>query len=320
MPKSMTGFGRGECIRYDRRFKVEIKAVNHRYNDITIKLPRFLNSFEDRIKKRLSRDITRGKVDVWVNFDSYTKKDVTVNINEAFADAYMDAMKILVARYFVHDHTHSQSDLYPVMTQAGQVPVQPGLELLARNPDIITFDKFDNAVSATDTQAEMWETLEEALENALAQFNAMRKAEGEALACDITEKSQRIKDLLVQLTARAPEAVEEHATKVRERVTEMLANLGHQLDEGRFLTEIALLADRSTVDEELTRLDSHMSQLATMLNESGAIGRKLDFLVQEMNREANTIGSKSTDIELSRLVVELKSEVEKIREQVQNIE
>ena len=304
MPKSMTGFGRGECIRYDRRFKVEIKAVNHRYNDITIKLPRFLNSFEDRLRKRLSRDIARGKVDVWVNFESFTHKDVTVNINEAFADAYMGAMNNLMSRYNWGD----------------RVPAEYGLEILARNTDIITFDKFETAVSASDTQAEMWETLEAALEKALSQFNGMREAEGTALARDIGEKQQRIQSLLTQLTARAPIAVEEHATKLRERVTEMLANLGHQLDESRFLTEIALMADRSTVDEELTRLDSHLAQLATMLNESGAVGRKLDFLVQELNREANTIGSKSTDVEIARLVVELKSEVEKIREQIQNIE
>jgi len=304
MAKSMTGFGRGEVIRYDRRFKIEIKAVNHRYSDITIKLPRFLNPFEDRIKKRLSQDITRGKVDVWINFESFTKKDVVVNINEAFADAYVDALKTLSKRYF------AEAELLQM----------PGLELLARNPDIVTFDKFDGAVSDTDTQSEMWETLEAALEMALAQFNLMRKAEGDALVADILDKQKRIHDLHILILARAPIAVEEHAVKIRERVTELLANLGHQLDEGRFLTEVALLADRSTIDEELTRLDSHLSQLATMLNEPTAIGRKLDFLVQEMNREANTIGSKSSDVELSRLVVELKSEVEKIREQVQNLE
>ena len=304
MSRSMTGFGRGECIRYDRRFKVEIKAVNHRYNDITIKLPRFLNAFEDKMRKVISRDISRGKVDVWVNFESFAHKDVVVNVNEAFADAYMDALKTLIARYnWGHD-----------------VPAEYGLELLAKNPDILTFDKYDTAITATDTQAEIWETLETALLNALQQFNAMREAEGTALANDIGEKKQHISNLLTQLTARAPVAVEEHATKLHDRITEMLANLGHQLDEARFATEIALLADRSTVDEELIRMDSHLSQLATMLVEKGAIGRKLDFLVQEMNREVNTIGSKSSDAELTRLVVELKSEIEKIREQIQNIE
>jgi len=304
MPKSMTGFGRGECIRYDRRFKVEIKAVNHRYSDITIKLPRFLNPFEDRLRKRLSRDIARGKVDVWVNFESYTQKDVAVNINKAFADAYVGAMNELMYRY----------------EWGKAVPAEYGLELLARNPDVITFDKFEAASNSEDTQAEFWETLNEAMELALAQFNGMRVAEGEALARDISEKAQRIKSILSQLTARVPIVMEEHITKLRERITDMLERMGHQMDESRFITEVAILADRGTVDEELTRLDSHLSQLATMLTETGAIGRKLDFLVQELNREANTIGSKSTDVELARLVVELKSEVEKIREQVQNIE
>ena len=304
MPKSMTGFGRGECIRYDRRFKVEIKAVNHRYNDITVKLPRFLNPFEDRVRKRLSRDIARGKIDVWISFESYTKKDVAVTINEAFADAYMDAMTTLIKRYNLSD----------------TVPPTSGLELLTRNPDIISFDKFETAISSDTAQAEMLETLDEALELALAQFNGMRTAEGNALAQDISDKQRRIMSLTARLKTRAPLVVIEQSVKLRSRVTEILANTGHQVDEGRFLTEIALLADRSTVDEELTRLDSHLSQLATMLEEEGAIGRKLDFLVQELNREANTIGSKSADVELSRLVVELKSEVEKIREQVQNIE
>jgi len=300
----MTGFGRGECIRYDRRFKVEIKAVNHRYSDITIKLPRFLNPFEDRLRKRLSRDIARGKVDVWVNFESFTQKDVAVNINKPFADAYVNAMNELMSRY----------------NWGENIPAEYGIGLLTRNPDVITFDKFEAASNSEDTQAEFWETLNEAMERALTQFNGMRIAEGEALARDISEKAERIKTILSQLTARVPVVMEEHIVKLRERITDMLERMGHHMDEARFITEVAVLADRGTVDEELTRLDSHLSQLATMLTESGAIGRKLDFLVQELNREANTIGSKSTDVELARLVVELKSEVEKIREQVQNIE
>lgn len=304
MPKSMTGFGRGECSRYDRRFRVEIKAVNHRYSDITIKLPRLLNPFEDRIKKRLSKDVSRGKVDIWVNFDSYTAKDISVKINDAFAEAYMEALKTLMVR-------HS--------TWGDVVPMEIGLQLLARNPDIITFDKYDSGGS-DDTLAEMWETLEEALEIALSQFNAMREAEGTALAQDINDKKTRINEIRMGLAERAPTAVAEHTEKLKDRINEILEKSGHNLDEGRFLTEVAIMADRSTVDEEIIRLDSHLSQLATMLKENNAIGRKLDFLIQEMNREANTIGSKSQDPELSRLVVELKSEIEKIREQVQNIE
>jgi len=304
MPKSMTGFGRGDCVRYDRRFKVEIKAVNHRYSDISIKLPRFLNAFEDKIKKRILQDISRGKVDIWVNFESFTHKDITVKINEAFADAYMEALKNLAIRY----------------EWGNQVPLDTGLQLLARNTDIITFDKYEAATGEKSTQAEFWETLSEALEIAMTQFNEMRKAEGVALALDIGEKQARIAEIRTQLAVRAPIVVEEHANKLKSRLTEILEKVGHQPDEGRFLTEVAILADRSTIDEELTRLDSHLSQLATMLGEKNAIGRKLDFLIQEMNREANTIGSKSADPELSKLVVELKSEIEKIREQVQNIE
>ena len=304
MPQSMTGFGRGEATRENRRLKVEIKAVNHRYSDIIIKLPRFLNPFEDRLRKRLSQDITRGKVDVWVNIESFAQDDITVKINEPFADAYMTALKTLSTRYRWGD----------------TVPAALGLELLAKNPDVISFDKYEAAMQEDDTQTQIWETLMEALENALAGFNAMRKAEGAALTNDICEKVQRIKSLITSITARLPIALEEQAAKTRERIAEMLENLGHKLDEGRFLTEIAILADRSAIDEELARLDSHLSQLATILQEPAAVGRKLDFLVQELNREANTIGSKSQDAELAKLVVELKSEIEKIREQVQNIE
>jgi len=308
MPKSMTGFGRGECLRYDRLFKVEIKSVNHRYNDITIKLPRFLNTFEDKIRKRLSKDITRGKVDCWINFESFATKDITVNINEAYADAYMEALRTLSARYKYGDN----------------IPLKPGLELMAKNPDVFTYNKIDAVLNDGDIQAEIWETLSEAVEAALSQYNTMRETEGAALCADIHSKRQRIQALLSQLAVRVPAALAEQAAKLRERINDMLENIikpaGHQIDEARFVTEVAILADRSTVDEEITRLNSHLIQLDTILKEKVSIGRKLDFLVQELNREVNTIGSKSTDVELARLVVELKSEVEKIREQVQNLE
>ena len=312
MPKSMTGFGRGVCIRYDRRFQVEIKSVNHRYRDFTIKLPRFLNSFEDLIRKRLAKDISRGKVDVWINFESYTQRDLIVRVNEVFADAYMTALKELSARYNWGD----------------TIPAETGLNLLARNTDVMSFDKFDTALNDAAIQEEIWETLSEALEQALAQFSSMREAEGAALFTDISEKKDRILRLCAEIAERVPAAVEEHAVKLRARITELMDNLSQSrgdaapviIEDGRFLTEVALLADRSCIDEELTRLGSHLSQMGTMLSEECAIGRKLDFLVQELNREANTIGSKSTDAELVKLVVELKSEIEKIREQVQNLE
>ncbi len=298
MPLSMTGFGRGESIMYDRRFKVEIKSVNHRYGDITIKLPRFLNSYEDKIRKRLAKDITRGKADVWVHFESFSENDVSVQINTSFADAYVRALKQLNERYAL-----------------------PGdginLSVLAGNPEVLSIDK--DISGSPERQTEIIETLMAALENALAQFNAMRAAEGKALVSDITDKQERIRQILNQVKERAPIVAEEYAAKLTERVNDALNKVGVTADESRLLTEIAVFTDRSCIDEEITRLESHLTQLSSMLKEKNAIGRKLDFLVQELNREANTIGSKSNDAQLSHLVVDLKSEVEKIREQVQNL-
>jgi uncharacterized protein (TIGR00255 family) len=297
MPVSMTGFGRGECLKYDRRFKVEIKSVNHRYGDITIKLPRFLNSYEDKVKKRLARDIVRGKVDVWIHFESFSENDVSVQVNTSFADAYVRALNELCTRYGLPE---------------GGVT----LPVLAQNTEVLSIDK-DMSPS---NEAEIYETLLTAVENALTQFNAMRQAEGKALVADILDKRERIGQLLTGIKERAPFVAVEYAAKFTERINETLKGSGITADEGRLLTEIALFTDRSCIDEEITRLESHLKQLAAMLNEKGAVGRKLDFLVQELNREANTIGSKANDAQLARLVVDLKSEVEKIREQVQNIE
>jgi uncharacterized protein (TIGR00255 family) len=294
----MTGFGRGENMAHERRFKVEIKSVNHRYGDITIKLPRFLNTFEDRVRKRLSKDIVRGKTDVWVSFESFARKDIAVRVNTAFTDAYVDTLLEMAERY--------------------NLPDGPNLTILAAHPEVISIEKSD--LNDTGLQNELWETLEAALEQALASFNAMRETEGRALAQDIGVKKAHIEGLLTDIKHRAPTVAEEYAARLRERVTETLERFELNLDEGRLLTEIALFADRSSIDEEITRLESHLQQLGLILAEKGAIGRKLDFLVQELNREANTIGAKSNDTALARLVVDLKSEVEKIREQVQNIE
>jgi uncharacterized protein (TIGR00255 family) len=297
MPLSMTGFGRGESLKFDRRFKAEIKSVNHRYGDITIKLPRFLNSYEDKVRKRLARDIVRGKVDVWIHFESFSENDVSVQINTSFADAYVRALNELSTRYSLPDGGLT-------------------LPVLAQNTEVLSIDK-DMSPS---NEAEILETLLTAVENALTQFNNMREAEGKALVADILDKRERIGQLLTGIKERAPFVAAEYSSKFTERINETLKNNGITADEGRLLTEIALFTDRSCIDEEITRLESHLQQLAAMLNEKGAIGRKLDFLVQELNREANTIGSKANDAQLARLVVDLKSEVEKIREQVQNIE
>jgi len=301
--KSMTGYGSGECLQYDRKFKVEIKSVNHRFSDVTIKMPRFLNPFEDQIRKRLAQDIQRGKVDVWVGFESFTKDDVSVSVNTALADAYMDALTRLAKQYF-----------------DGTISGTVGLELLAKNPDIITVDRFENTLSTEQTQHELFETLSGALTAALNQFNHMRKAEGDALCHDVLNNHEKLVLLVAEIKKRIPDAEAENANRLYERVRELCTKTNQQPDDGRMMTEIALLADKSCIEEEVTRLESHLSQLKAMLSEPDPVGRKLDFLVQELNREANTIGSKSSDIELNKLAVELKSIIEKIREQVQNIE
>ena len=303
MPKSMTGFGSGECIRYDRRIKVELKAVNHRFNDVTVKLPRFLNHLEDKIRRRLAEDITRGKIDVWVNFDSFAKKDAMVNVDKALADAYIEVLAELSTRY-----------------NLGPLQQNPTLELLAKNPDIVMPDKFGQSLTSESDQAEIWETLNEALETALCQFNKMRTVEGAAMVADIEASRIAAQKIIEEITARAPQALNEQSARFRERLEDLIAKMAQRPDESRLITELAILADKGCISEEIARLQSHLSQLNTMLQENDAIGRKLEFWVQELNREANTIGSKSGDVGITTLVVELKSLIEKMREQAQNIE
>ena len=297
--KSMTGFGRGECIRHDRKFKVEIKSVNHRFSDYTIKVPRFLNPFEEKIRRRLSQDIVRGKVDCWVNFESFTTEDVTIQVNSVYADAYMNALQKLSSRY--------------------KMEVAPSLELLAKMPDVIVADRYENALAADETKIKIWEGLSEAIEIAISQYNKMRETEGVALAADIKENFANACEMVKKIRERVPDAAKDYAKKLKIRVGELLENPA-SVDDSRLVTEIALLADKHDINEEMTRLESHFEQFEEMLRENGAIGRKMDFLMQELNRETNTIGSKVSDANITKLVIELKSSIEKIREQVQNIE
>ena len=303
MPKSMTGYGRGECVRYDRRIKIEIKAVNHRYSDVTIKLPRFLNPMEDKVRRLIADAVVRGKVDVWVSFESFAQKDVVVNVNKNLADAYIEALAGLSARY-----------------DFGYLTPSPSLELLARNPDIITLDKFDSSLSSESEQQEVWETLSEALEEALGGFNQMREAEGIAMVADIESKRAQACEIVERIDYLAPIALAAQGERLRKRINDLAKKMDKQPDETRLVTELAIMADKGCVSEEVARLRSHFEQLANMLEDTEAIGRKLDFLIQELNREANTIGSKTGDVEVTSLVVELKSLIEKMREQAQNME
>ena len=295
MIQSMTGYGKGECVLYNRKFSVEIKSVNHRYNDITIKLPRVMNAFEDKMRAILTAGVSRGKTDVYVNYETFSQEDIKVTLNEALADAYMERLTALDTRYALNE--------------------TPSLSLLARFPDVLSVEK--NA-DTDETAAEMWEALENALRMAVERFVAMREREGAALKADILKKCEQIKGIVANIKERSPLIAQEYREKLIARVQEALGE--SDIDESRLILEVTIFADRSCVDEELTRLDSHLAQMGSILNESEPIGRKLDFLVQEMNREINTIGSKSNDLEITRLVVDAKSEIEKIREQVQNIE
>ena len=292
--KSMTGYGRGECTMYERKFTVEIKAVNHRYNDITVKLPRAIMGFEDEIKKAISKKVFRVKLDVFVNFESFSQEDINISVNEPLAKSYTETLRKL------------KSDLH----LDGDVTI----EIVSKFPDVITVDK---SISNENTENEIRECLMKAVEDATDAFVAMREVEGETLKKNIIKKVAFVNDALQKIEERAPWVSKDY----RARLEAKLADLDEiQVDESRLLTEVLLFADKACIDEEITRLHSHISQMYSIVEENVPVGRKLDFLVQEMNRETNTIGSKSNDIEITNHVVDIKSEIEKIREQIQNIE
>lgn len=292
MIRSMTGYGRGEAVLHDRTITVELRAVNNRYLDCTVKIPRLYVFAEEAIKSCVQKQVGRGKVDVFVSIDATAADKIDVSLNKPVADGYYQALKQMQAAYGLTDDI--------------------SVSLLSRFPDVFLVEKEqgDADVIAGD--------IVQVLTQALADFNAMREREGEKLAQDIQGRAQTIASLVSQVEERSPQTVAEYREKLRQRMQEVLENT--QLDENRILTEAALFADKVAVDEETVRLRSHLDQLGQMLEQGGAIGRKLDFLIQEFNREANTIGSKCSDVALARVVVELKGEIEKIREQVQNIE
>lgn len=292
MIRSMTGYGRGEAVLHDRTITVELRAVNNRYLDCTVKIPRLYVFAEEAIKSCVQKQVGRGKVDVFVSIDATAADKIDVSLNKPVADGYYQALKQMQVAYGLSDDI--------------------SVSLLSRFPDVFLVEKEqgDADVIAGD--------IVQVLTQALADFNAMREREGEKLAQDIQGRAQTIASLVSQVEERSPQTVAEYREKLRQRMQEVLENT--QLDENRILTEAALFADKVAVDEETVRLRSHLDQLGQMLEQGGAIGRKLDFLIQEFNREANTIGSKCSDVALARVVVELKGEIEKIREQVQNIE
>ena len=292
MVKSMTGYGRGEATLNGRSIVVEVRSVNNRYLDCSVKLPRLYIFAEESIKNRVQNSISRGKVDVFVTLDNVQGEQVVVSVNPSVADSYHKALTELGARYSLRDDI--------------------SISLLSRFPDVLLVEKSQEDVESVA------QDICTVLDMALADFTSMRQREGEKLAQDIRNRASNITQLLAKVEERSPQTVSEYRTKLENRMQEVLSNT--QLDPARILTEAAIFADKVAVDEETVRLHSHLEQLEEMLNSGVPIGRKLDFLIQEFNREANTIGSKCSDLEISRHVVDIKAEIEKIREQVQNIE
>ena len=299
MIKSMTGYGRAREVRNLRDITVEVRAVNNRYLDCTVKMPRMYLFAEDAMKKRVQAAVPRGKVDVFVTVDATAADAATVTINKSLAEGYLKALQ----------------DLDEISwTIAGGKPAAPGQLALtaARFPDVLTVTKAEEDLDAA--AADLCAVLDSALEA----FDAMRAREGARLAEDIAGRLDTIERLTTEVEKRSPETVAEYREKFLRRIREALQ--GAAVDEQRVLTEAAIYADKVAVDEETVRLRSHLAQLRSMLSSDEPQGRKMDFLIQEVNREANTIGSKCADVSITRVVVEMKAEVEKIREQVQNIE
>lgn len=292
MVKSMTGYGRAVQTLNGREFTVEVRSVNNRYLDCTVKLPRSLSFTEDSVKQAVKAVISRGKVDVSIGMRSEVGADTKISLNIPMVEGYIAAMEKMTANYGVHNDI--------------------SVSTLAKLPDVFTVERAP--IDEEQLQADLTAVAEEALKN----FDAMRTLEGEALKADLLSRGQTIQGLVSQVEEGSAQTVVDYRTRLENKLKEVLENTA--IDESRILTEAAIFADKIAVDEETVRLRSHLKQMGSMLDSGGPIGRKLDFLLQEMNREANTIGSKCSDLSLSRIVVDIKAELEKIREQTQNIE
>lgn len=295
MVKSMTGYGRGEQSFDGFQVTVELRAVNNRYLDCSVKMPRAYIFAEDAIKTRVQGSVSRGKVDVFVTIANTGGDALSVTVNEELAEGYLNALQ----------------RLYVLGADRGVQREYRAIEL-ARFPEVLMVEK------QAENLDQVKDRLLTVLDEAILDFNSMRAREGERLCADILGRADTIEKLLEEVEARSPQTVAEYRARLEARMQEVLQNV--QIDEERLLTEAAIFADKVAVDEETVRLHSHLDQLRGLLSAGGAVGRKLDFLIQEFNREANTIGSKCSDLEITRHVVDIKAEIEKIREQVQNLE
>lgn len=292
MIKSMTGFGRCEINENNRKITVEMKSVNHRYLDVTIKMPKKLNFFESSIRAELKNYISRGKVDVFITYEDFSENTSGVRYNRELAEEYLGYLRRMAEDFGLDNDIH--------------------VSTLARFPDVFTMDE------KSDDEDEIWQSLCKAVRGAAEMFVRTRVTEGEHLRDDLIEKLDGMLKLVDFIAERSPQVVEEYRARLTDKVRELLADTS--IDESRILTETAIYADKICVDEEIVRLRSHIETARNTLIQGGSIGRKLDFIAQEMNREANTTLSKANDLELSNCAIELKTEIEKVREQIQNIE
>ena len=288
----MTGYGRAVETVNGREFTVELRSVNNRYLDCTVKLPRMLSFAEEAVKQAVKASVSRGKVDVFITVRSESAADTAVSLNTAVLEGYLAAMQRMVTEFGVKDDI--------------------SVTALSRMPEVFTIEK--PQVDEEQLLSDLLSVVGKALDG----YNAMRCTEGTALDKDLRSRGDTIRSLVAQVEQGNAQTVIDYRARLEAKLKEVLANTA--IDESRILTEAAIFADKVAVDEETVRLRSHLQQMDTMLTTGGAVGRKLDFLLQEMNREANTIGSKCTDVRLARVVVDIKAELEKIREQTQNIE
>lgn len=292
MIKSMTGFGRCENLQGDRKFTVEMKAVNHRYFDVSIKMPKKLSFFESAIRSLLKEYMQRGKVDIFITYEDFAEENVSLKYNEKIAEEYLKYYRQMAETFGLENNIKTTD--------------------LARCPEVITMEE------QTVDEKEIWAVLEAALRGASQQFVEARIREGEALKQDIFAKLDGMLKDVASIEERFPKIMTAYREKLTAKVQELLSDT--QIEEGRLAAEVVLFADKICTDEETVRLKSHIESMRSALEEGGSIGRKLDFIAQEMNREANTILSKANDLETSNLAINLKTEIEKVREQIQNIE
>ena len=292
MIKSMTGFGRAEVVTDERKITIELKSVNHRYLDLSIKMPKKFNYFEAAMRTLLKDYIQRGKVDVFITYEDYTEDQVSLKYNSTLAAEYMKNFEKMAEQFGLEDDVT--------------------VSMLSRCPEVLTMEQ------VPEDEEHMWAMLQEVLKGAAENFVETRLREGENLKNDLIGKLDHMLSMVDFIEERSPKILEEYRQRLGDKVRELLQN--STIDESRILTEVTVFADKICVDEETVRLRSHIEGMKKELLAGGSVGRKLDFIAQEMNREANTILSKSTDLEISDRAILLKTEVEKVREQIQNIE